>query len=372
MKTALIHEWLTTIGGSENVLGAIFEIYPSPIFTLLANKDNLKDTIFKNAEIKTSFIQNLPFAKKKYRNYLGLFPMAVEQFDLSEYNVLISSNHCVAKGVLTRADQLHICYCHSPVRYAWDLYQRYMKESGYGSGLKAFFVKRVVHKLRIWDTISSNRVDYFIANSNHIAAKIKKIYKREAEVIYPPVDVDRFTVCHEKENFYLAASRMVPYKMMPLIVQSFAKMPEKRLVVIGDGPDYKKVKQLAKKNIELLGYQPFNILNEYLGRAKAFIFAAEEDFGILPVEAQACGTPVIAYGKGGALETVSPGKSGMFFYEQSEDSLIKAINNFENIEAEFKPDVIRKGAERFGKARFKKEFKRFVDEKINVFFNQVS
>ena len=368
MKTALIHEWLTTIGGSENVLGAIYEMYPSPIFTLLADKDNLRDTIFKDAEINTSFIQNLPFAKKKYRNYLNFFPLAVEQFDLSDFNVLLSSSHCVAKGVLTRADQLHICYCHSPVRYAWDLYQRYMKESGISRGVKAFIAKRVIHRIRIWDIISSNRVDYFIANSKHIAAKIKKIYKREAEVIYPPVDVKNFSSCFKKENFYLAASRMVPYKMMPLIAKAFSKIPDKKLVIIGDGPEYKKVKRLAKKNIELLGYQPFNILKEYLGKAKAFVFAAEEDFGILPVEAQACGTPVIAFGKGGALETVVSGKSGIFFNEQSEDSLINAIYEFEKIEDSFQPDLIHKGSEKFSKERFKKEFRNSVNKKMEVFF----
>lgn len=368
MKTALIHEWLTTIGGSENALAGIYEIYPSPIFTLVVDSKNLKGTIFEKLKIYTSFIQKLPFAKKKYRNYLGLFPLAVEQFDLSEYDVLISSNHCVAKGVLTRPDQLHICYCYSPVRYAWDLYHRYMKESGIDKGLKAYFIKRMIHKLRMWDVISANRVDHFAAISEYIARRIKKVYNREAEVIYPPVDTKSFKVNYKKENIYLAASRMVPYKMMPLIVKSFTKMPDKTLVVIGEGPEYKKVKKIAGKNIELLGYQPFNVLNEYLGRAKAFVFAAEEDFGILPVEAHACGTPVIAYGKGGALETVVSEKNGVFFSEQSEESLIEAVKEFEKIEDKFQPDVIRKGSEKFSKERFKKEFKKFVDERVKEFF----
>lgn len=369
MKTALIHEWLTTRGGSEKAFEAIYEEFPSPVYTLVADRKSLAGTPLEHAEIITSFIQNLPLSIKRYRSYLSLFPYAIEQFDLTDFDVLISSNHCVAKGVLSRSDQLHICYCYSPVRYAWDLYHRYLKESGLVKGLKAYAAKRVLHKLRIWDVISSSRVDYFVAISEYIARRIRHIYGRDAVVIYPPVEIDKFEVESAKEDYYLAASRMVPYKMMPLIVNAFSKMKDKRLVVIGDGPEFKRVKKLATKNIEILGYQPFRVLREHLMKSKAFVFAADEDFGILPVEAQACGTPVIAFGKGGARETVIPGKSGIFFDRQNEESIINAVKSFEQKQDSFDPFVIRKSAEYFSVDRFKKEFRRFVEKKIESFFS---
>lgn len=365
---ALVHDWLTTIAGAEKVIETIYELYPAPIFTLVKNEENLKGTIFEKVEIKTSFIQKLPKAKAKYRNYLLFFPFAIEQFDLSEYDVIISSSHAVAKGVLTNSNQLHICYCHTPIRYAWDLYHRYLKEVNLTKGLKGFVAKLILHYIRIWDTTTSNRVDYFIANSKYIAKRIKKVYGREATVIYPPVEVDKFEVYTKKENFYLTASRIVPYKKIDLIVEAFSKMPDRKLVVIGDGPDFEKVKKKARKNIELLGYQPFEILKDYMKRAKAFIFAAEEDFGIIPVEAQACGTPIIAYGKGGTTETVIEGETGLFFKKQSVESLIESIKEFEKKEDRFNCSIIRKNAEKFGKKRFKKEFKDFVDSKIREFF----
>lgn len=369
MKTALIHDWLVTLGGAEKVLESIYEIYPSPIFTLVKNDRNLIGTIFEKANIKTSFIQKLPKAKTFYRNYLLFFPLAIEQFDLSEYDIIISSSHAVAKGVLTNSNQLHICYCHTPIRYAWDLYHKYLNETGFSKGLKGFLTKFILHYIRIWDLTTVNRVDYFIANSKYVAKRIAKIYRRQATVIYPPVDIDKFEVFTKKENFFVTASRIVPYKKIDLIVEAFSQIPDKKLIVIGDGPDLKKIKRKAGKNIEFLGYQPFNNLKYYLQRAKAFIFAAEEDFGILPVEAQACGTPVIAYGRGGVTETVIENKTGLFFKEQSVESLINTIKHFEKVEDRFDPLEIRKNAERFNKERFKKEFKSFVDKKIEEFFS---
>jgi glycosyltransferase involved in cell wall biosynthesis len=368
LKYALIHDWLTTLAGAEKVLEALYEIFPSPIYTLVKDENALKNSIFERTEIHTSFIQRLPFAKRKYRNYLPFFPLAVEQFDLSEYDVIISSSHAVAKGVLTTSNQLHICYCHTPIRYVWDLYHRYLNEAGLSKGIKGVIAKLILHYIRIWDSTTASRVDCFIANSKYIAKRIKKVYGRESVVIYPPVDVDKFEVCTQKENFYLTASRMVPYKRIDLIVEAFSKMPDKRLVVIGNGPDSGKVKRKAGKNVELLGYQPFEVLKYYMRRAKAFIFAAEEDFGIVPVEAQACGTPVIAYGKGGVLETVVEGKTGMFFGEQTVESVVEAIENFEQREDVFDPLEIRKHAEKFSKDRFKKEFRKFVDKKVEEFF----
>lgn len=368
MKIALVHDWLITLAGAEKVLEKIYELYPSPIYTLVKNEKNLKGSIFENAKIITSFIQKLPKAKTKYKNYLPLFPLAIEQFDLSEYDVIISSSHAVAKGVLTNSNQLHISYVHTPIRYVWDLYHDYLKESSLNKGLKGLIAKFILHYIRIWDASTANRVDYYIANSKYIARRIKKIYRKDAVVIYPPVDVEKFEVWVKKENFYLTASRMVPYKKINLIVKAFSQIPDKKLVVIGDGPDFKKVKSKASKNVELLGYQPFEVLKDYMQRAKAFVFAAEEDFGIIPVEAQACGTPVIAYGKGGVLETIIENKTGIFFKEQTVESLIQAIKDFERKENIFDPYEIRKNAERFRKERFKEEFKSFVEDKIEKFF----
>jgi glycosyltransferase involved in cell wall biosynthesis len=315
LKVALVQDWLTIIGGSEYVLKEIASLYPdADIYTLVARDKTIHKLGFQKHKVHTSFIQHLPYAKTRYRNYLPLFPLAIEQFDLSSYDLIISSSHAVAKGVLTHAGQIHICYCHSPMRYAWDLYHQYIKDF---SGVKGYLVKKLLHRMRQWDYVSANRVDYFIANSNYIGKRIKKNYHRDSITIYPNVAVDNFDVCENKEDFYVTCSRFVPYKRMDLVVQAFAQMPEKKLYVIGDGPTFKKVEKMATDNIILLGYQSFDVLKNYLSKAKAFIFAAEEDFGIVPVEAQACGTPVIAYGKGGVTETVIHNKTGVFFYEQS-------------------------------------------------------
>ncbi|MFN4244819.1 MAG: glycosyltransferase family 4 protein [Brevinematia bacterium] len=370
MKFAFVADWLVNFAGAERVNKAIYELYPSDVFCLIANDDTLKKIGIPPERTKQSFISKLPFAQKKYRNYLPFFPLAIEQFDLSEYNIIISSSHAVAKGVITRHYQLHISYCHTPIRYAWDLYHQYLKEANLEKGLKSLIAKLILHYVRIWDISTVNRVDYFIANSNYTSRRIKKLYNRESEVIYPPVDVESFDLKSDKENFYLCASRMVPYKMIPMIVQTFTQLEDKRLVVIGDGPELKKVKEIAKgsKNIEILGYQPFEILKDYMQRAKAFIFAAEEDFGIMPVEAMACGTPVISFGKGGATETIIDGKTGIFFYEQNTQALKEAIKRFEEIEDKINYKEVRKNAERFSKTNFQTKFKKFVEEKIEEFF----
>jgi glycosyltransferase involved in cell wall biosynthesis len=362
MKTALVHDWLVGIGGAEKVLQSLHEIFPSPIFCLLRDEKELQDSYFQNRDIHSSFIQKLPFAKSKYRFYLPFFPIAMEQFDLSGFDLVISSSHAVAKGVLTHGDQLHICYCHTPMRYAWDLYHQYLHEDNLSRGMKGVFAKLFLHYLRLWDFQSSSRVDAYVANSQFVAKRIKKIYGRESQVIYPPVDVEKFAFCPQKEDFYLTASRMVPYKKMDLIVEAFSQMPKKKLVVIGDGPDFDKIKARAKGNIEMLGYQSDVVLKEYLQKAKAFVFAALEDFGILPVEAQSCGTPVIAFGKGAVKETVIEGETGLFFLEQERQSLIQAIHFFE--EKSFDPYRIRQNAEKFSQERFKREFREFVDRKL--------
>ena len=365
MKVAIIQEWLVTMGGSEKVVQAIAELYPdADIFTLVAFAPLVKELGFENKKITTSIIQKLPFGKKKYKSYLPLFPFAIEQFDLREYDLIISSNHAVSKGVLTTNEQLHITYCHSPIRYAWDLHHQYLAEEGLGFNIKGILARYFLHRLRMWDFLSSSRPDFFLSNSNFIAKRIYKVYGKSATTIYPPIEIDDFTLKVNKSDYYITCSRMVPYKKMDLIIEAFSKMPDKKLVVIGDGPDFEKIKLLASANIEFKGYVPFRDLIGYLQKARAFVFAAIEDFGMLPVEAQACGTPVIAYGKGGSLETVVDGKTGIFFYEQTVDSLIDGVHRFEAIEKSIDPLVLRAHAESFGKEHFKAQFKAFVEQKM--------
>lgn len=362
--TLIVHDWIVDLGGAEQCLKSIYKLYPGDLFTLLYKRESVLSLGISEERVTNSFIQNLPFAKKRYRNYLPFFPLAIEQFDVSKYDLIISSSHAVAKGVLPNANQLHICYCYTPMRYAWDLYHQYIRSAGLDRGLKGKFARSVLHYLRAWDLSTVNRVDYFIAISHYIAKRIERVYKRQSTVIYPPVDVDCFTLCTNKEEYYVAASRMVAYKKMDLIVEAFSMMPDKKLVVVGDGPDFKKIKRLATKNVEVLGYQPTDSLKDILQKAKAFIFAADEDFGILPIEAQACGTPVIAYGRGGVTETVIDGETGLFFSEQSAESICDAVNRFEAARDNFDPEVIRKNAGRFSRQRFETEFRLFVEGRL--------
>ncbi len=365
-RVAIVHDWLVVYGGSERVLRELIALHPQA--DLFAIVDFLEDEGRANLfgkHAKTSFIQKLPFAKTKYRSYLPLMPLAVEQFDLSDYNLVISSSHAVAKGVLTGPDQRHICYCHSPVRYAWDFQHQYLREGDLTRGLKGALARLVLHYIRLWDTRTAAGVDEFVANSAYIARRIKKVYGREAVVVHPPVEVERFSLRIQKEDFYFTASRLVPYKRVDLIVRAFAAMPTRRLVVIGDGPEMEKIRAMAGANVTLLGYQPHAVLLDYMQRARAFVFAAEEDFGILPVEAQACGTPVIAYGKGGALETVvgldnvaGAAPTGVFFKEQSVEALVRAVDTYEA--ARIDPVACRDWAEGFGADRFKAGWRNIV------------
>jgi len=373
-KISVVHEWLLSYAGSEQVTARILEIIPqAKLFSVVDFLTDKQRVFFGGRQAQTTFIQKLPGAHKYYQKYLPLMPLAIEQLDVSDADIVISSAHAVAKGVLTGPDQLHISYVHSPMRYAWDLQHQYLRESGLNKGIKGWITKWLLHKLRLWDYRTANGVDHFVANSQFIARRIKKIYGREATVIYPPVAVDDFTCVDKKEAFYFTASRMVPYKKMDLIVEAFTKMPDKRLVVIGDGGEYKKIASLASNydNITLLGYQPFEVLKSHMQRAKAFVFAAEEDFGITPVEAQACGTPVIAFGKGGALETVRPfgtmEPTGLFFSEQTPESLRQAILQFEAEQTSFCAGNCRKNAERFSEQRFCQEFSAFVEAKWQAF-----
>lgn len=367
MKKALINDWYNQNGGAEKVIHAINNVWDD--FDHFALVDFLNDDerkfILHGKTAKTSFIQKLPFARKDHRKFLQFFPYAIEQFDLREYDLILSSSSSIAKGVLTNNNQLHICYCHSPMRYAWDLYHQYLDEAKLNRGLKSIYAKYVLHKVRIWDSVTVNRVDHFIANSKYIAARIKKIYNRDSTVIYPPVNTDFFELEENKEDFYFTASRMVPYKKVQLIVEAFNELPNRKLIVGGNGPDFDKIKKIAKSNIQIVGHISANELKQYMQKAKAFVFAAEEDFGIIPVEAQACGTPVIAFGKGGALETVINGKTGLFFKQQNVQSLLQAIETFETMQ--FDSKLIRDNALTFSKERFEKEIKEFVEENYKQF-----
>lgn len=371
MRVAIVCDWLVVYAGAERVLEQILKIYPNAdLFCLVDFLPEDQRGFIMNKQTHTSFIQHLPRAKKSYRSYLPLMPLAIEQLDVSSYDLVISSSHAVAKGILTGPDQVHISYVHSPIRYAWDLQHQYLQEANLTHGLKSWIAKAILHYIRLWDYRTAHGVDYFIANSEFIARRIKKVYGRDAAVVYPPVDIDAYELCEEKEDFYLTASRMVPYKKVKLIVESFNEMPDKKLVVIGDGPEYGKIKEIARDNIILMGYQPFSVLKEKMQRAKAFVFAAEEDFGITPVEAQACGTPVIAYGKGGALETIcgqgSEKKTGVFFYQQTVDDIMNATQIFETSSIGIPPQVCRHNAERFSVDNFVKKMKENVDRAYSL------
>jgi glycosyltransferase involved in cell wall biosynthesis len=368
MKIAIIHDWLITYAGSERVLEQMLICYPNAdLFSLIDFLDPaLKEKYFFGKKATTTFIQKLPFAKRKYRYYLPLMPLAIEQLDLSSYDLVISSSHAVAKGVITGPNQLHISYVHSPMRYAWDLQHQYLTQTGLDKGLKSWIAKYILHKMRIWDLRTANGVDKFICNSNFIAQRIKKTYRREAHIIYPPVDVENFTLREHKENFYLTAARMVPYKRIDLIVEAFSAMPDKKLIVIGDGPEMKRIREKMTSNITLLGAQSPQALSDYMQRAKAFVFAAEEDFGIVMAEAQACGTPVIAFGKGGAKEIVqdigTSKPTGVLFYEQNVSSLRSAISNFESNSNKISPHDCRENAIKFASENFRYNFQNFIEK----------
>lgn len=372
-RIAIVHDWLVTYAGAEKVLGEILTVFPSAdVFSLVDFIPQTQRSFLVGKSVHTSLMQHLPWARTKYRSYLPLMPLAVEQLDVSAYDLVISSSHAVAKGVLTGPDQLHVCYCHSPIRYAWDLQHQYLKDTKLAKGIRSWLVRWLLHKIRIWDVRTSNGVDDFVANSNFIQRRIHKVYRRKSHVIYPPVDLECFTMQEVKENYYLAASRMVPYKKMPMIVEAFNRMSDRRLIVIGDGPEITQCHALAGPNVQIMGYQSDEVLHDHMKRAKAFVFAAEEDFGITPIEAQACGTPVIAYGKGGALETVrglySAKPTGLFFDKQTPESLMEAVIQFEQTgEKLIQAKSCRENAERFSSQRFRQEFSDFVTERWSEF-----
>lgn len=361
-RVALVHDWLPVYAGAERVLEHMLHLFPrADVFSLVEFLPPDQRAFLQGRPVQTSFMQQLPFARRVYRYYLPLAPLAIEQFDLSSYDLVISSSYVVAKGVLTTADQLHISYVHSPIRYAWDLYFQYLKQGRLERGPRSWLARLILHYLRLYDTTTASRPDVLVANSRHVARRIWKTYRRRARVIYPPVDTAAFGPDGPKDDYYVTVSRLVPYKRVDLIVQAFARMPHRKLVVIGDGPELDRIARLAKPNIELLGYQPFEVMRTYMQRARAFVFAAEEDFGIVPVEAMACGTPVIAYGRGGVRESVIEGETGLFFYEQTPEALVEGVERFEQLEKSLSIERIRLQAERFSVPRFRVAFSRLVE-----------
>jgi len=371
MKTAIVHEWLAEYAGSERVIEQMLMLFPrADLFAVVDFLPPQERHFLHGRTPKTTFIQKLPWARTRFRNYLPLMPLAIEQLDLRGYDVVISSNHAVAKGVITGPDQLHISYVHSPMRYAWDLQHQYLAESGLDRGLRGAVTRAMLHYLRMWDQRSANGVDCFVANSRFIAQRIRKVYRRDAHVIHPPVEIDSFAMRRDKEDFFLSASRLAPYKRVPLVVQAFAGMPDKRLVVIGDGPDMDRVRRSVPPNVTLLGYQPQKSLIDHMQRARALVFAAEEDFGIAPVEVQACGTPVIAFGRGGSMETVvadGPARTGLFFMEQSAESIRDAVHRFEAEAGSFSAGACRAHAERFSAQTFRDHLASFVNDEWHRF-----
>lgn len=368
VKYALVHEWLTpeATGGSELVVKEILKHINADLFALIDFESSNPQSYLYQRRIGTTFLQYFPQARKGVQKYLPLLPLAIEQLDLREYDVVLSSSHAVAKGVLVSPQQLHICYCHTPMRYAWELTFDYLQDSPAGKGLVGWATRYLLHRLRQWDVISSNRVDYFIANSQHTAKRIWRCYRRSAKVIYPPVDVERFPFQAKKENFYLTVSRLVSYKKVSLIVEAFNQL-ERPLVVIGGGPELPLIRKIAKGNVQVLGWQPAEVVENYMANAKAFVYAACEDFGMAVVEAMACGTPAIAYGAGGAKETVldiyqHPEEgTGLLFTAQSTAAICEAVESFEKYQSAFIPEKVRARAAKFAPNIFAERYLSFVE-----------
>ncbi|SDI66005.1 Glycosyltransferase involved in cell wall bisynthesis [Pseudomonas delhiensis] len=363
MKVAIVHYWWLSNRGGEAVCSAIAEIYPeADIFIHVCDEDLVRKTLPSNfkGQIKTTFISRLPGARKHYQKYLPLMPLALEQLNLTEYDLIISSESGPAKGVITRPDALHVCYCHSPMRYVWDMYHEYL--SGTGRLIRMLF-PAIAHWLRMWDKLSADRVDHFIANSRFVASRIQKFYRRQAEVIYPPVNVSEFSYSEERGDFYLCLGQLVAYKRADLAVEAFNKLGLP-LIVVGEGELFNTLKEIANSNITLMGRQSFPIIKDLLQRCRGLVFPGLEDFGIVPVEAMAAGAPVIAYGKGGALDTVVHGKTGVLFHEQSIDALVQAVRQFEAGNFEFASAELHQHAKTFEKRKFQQRVKDFIDKAL--------
>jgi glycosyltransferase involved in cell wall biosynthesis len=371
-RVAIVHDWLVVYGGAERVLRELLAMFPdAALYAVVDFLSVLDRANLYGKQAITTFAQKLPFAKSHYRRYLPLMPLAIEQLDLSAYDLIISNSHAVAKGVITGPNQTHICYCLTPIRYAWDLQHQYLRQTGLQRGFSSAIARVILHYIRLWDVRTGQGVDHFIAISDYIARRVRKTYGRSAEVLYPPVDLAAFPLHLRKADIFVTAGRMVPYKRFDLIVQAFAMMPDHQLIVIGDGPEMPRVRACARRNVTLLGFQDNQVLLDYLQRARAFITAAEEDFGILTVEAQACGTPVIAFGRGAALETVvgledSAGRpaTGVFYEAQTPEAIVAAVRRFEATEID--PRTCHDWAARFSTARFHESWRAFLRPHVHA------
>lgn len=364
MKVAIVHDWLPYIGGAEQVIQSILEVFPGAIlYTSIYNKRRMGD-FFAGTEVRTSFLDKLPFARTKHGLYLSLMPYAFEQFDLRGFDLVLSSSTSCAKGVLTGTRTLHLCYCNTPMRYAWDFYFDYLYQSK--NPMRRGLIHLLMHRIRLWDAVSAARVDGFIANSRNVAARIQKHYRRDAEILYPPVRLpDPQSVPHGHGDYYLVLSRLVPYKRIDLAVEAFndLKLP---LFIAGEGPEEKRLKGMAQDNIRFLGRVSDTEKHRLYAGCKGFVFPGEEDFGITPVEAQGFGKPVIAYGRGGALETVISGRTGLFFSQQSPEALRAAVAQAE--QTAFDPAEIMQHAASFSDRVFKQQLLKLIEKKAQEFF----
>jgi glycosyltransferase involved in cell wall biosynthesis len=364
MRIAVVHEWLATYAGSEMVLAEILSLYPqADLFAVVDFLPPDQRGFLADRKIGVSFIQHLPLARRRFRWYLPLMPFAMEQIDLSNYDLIISNSHAVSKGVLTSGDQLHISYVHTPIRYAWDLHEQYLSRSAGVGTTKSAMARVLMHYLRMWDLRTATGVDHFVANSEVVARRIMRTYRRPASVLYPPVDIAKFPLIEKKENFYVTVARLVPYKRVDLLVEAFSQIPKCDLMIIGAGPELAKLRRNAPPNVHLKGYLPNSAVREHLARAKAFVHAGEEDFGISMVEAQACGTPVLAFVRGGASEIVVDGETGLLFHKQTPEAIVSAISEFES-DLRFEPARIRRNAMRFDVGRFRDGFRAMVNDKV--------
>ena len=365
VRVAVVHDWLYTYGGAERVLRSMLRVFPSAdlftLFDVMSPEDRAR-VGYKAAT--TSFLQRAPGIRTKHRSYLALMPLAIEQLDLSSYDLILSSSHAVAKGVLTGPDQLHLSYVHSPMRYAWDLQHRYLAESGLTRGMKSAFARIILHRMRLWDSRTAHGVDAYVANSHFVARRIRKVYGREAEVLYPPVAMPTAVPVAKKSRTFLTASRLVPYKNVRAIVEAFRSLPEERLVVVGTGPEGERIRQVAGPNVEFRGFVTDAEMGELMDQAAAFVFAAEEDFGIVMAEAQGWGTPLIALGRGGARDIVvpdGPAPTGLFFDTPTPDAIASAIRGFRDRPIPFRAEDCHANALRFSEARFEQGLRSLVD-----------
>ena len=357
-KTALVHDWLTGMRGGEKVLEVFCEMFPdAPLYTLLHIPGSVSPLI-ERRRIETTFVQQMPRVATKYRNYLPLFPTAIESFNFAGYDLILSSSHCVAKGVIPHPGTTHISYVHTPMRYVYEMYDQYFGPQQMGR-LKRCVIPFFANYLRMWDVATTDRVDHYVANSENVRRRIQRHYRRDASVIWAPVDTQRLTLSEKSDDYYLVVSALAPYKRVDLAITAAAKLG-RRLVVVGTGPERAALEKLAGPNVKFLGWQSDDQVRDWYAGCRALLFPGEEDFGIVPLEAQACGKPVIAFGRGGALETVVDGQTGVFFAEQTADALAAAMTHLEQEPHHFVPGTIREHALKFDRAVFKQRMEAFI------------